>query len=335
METSYHSMKIAVFGNFGVHNLGDDLILMGLQEDLKELQPELTVFCGAPEKVEEQSGLTARHFFPGGLRSWILWLMFPSIREEVRESRQILSQMDRVIIGGGGILVDRHPKAILLWWAQLREIQRSGTPYHLVANSIELKYDWSKKLLLPYLKGAEKITVRDRASKELLKDLGISASIVEDLAMKAPLPPVQRTDRAQVALAFCRWSWTDQALQDMRLFLAVLKAHEIEVVALAFQTDTDDDRTFYQLLDPSLRVVSELEEVVQELSSSQLLLGMRLHSIILAERLQKPFIAIPYQEKVRAYVTDLGLEHRLLEMADLKLKRLQALFEKIVEGEGE
>jgi len=335
MKAHQADMKIAVFGNFGVHNLGDDLILMGLQEDLKDLRPELTVFCGAPEKVESDTGLKARHFFPGGLRSWLLWLMFPSIREETRESRKTLESMDRVIIGGGGILVDRHPKAVLLWWSQLREIKRSGKPYHLVANSIELKHEWSRNLLLPYIEAAEKITVRDYASKKLLKEHGISASIVEDLAMKAPLPKVDGSQRRQVALAFCRWTWTDDGLQTMRQFMALLKEHQIEIVALAFQTETDDDRKFYELLDPSLRVVSELDEVVQEMSSSQLVLGMRLHSIILAERLKKPFIAIPYQDKVRAYVTDLGLEGRLLEMADLSLKRLQALFEKIVEGEGE
>ena len=78
-------MKLAVFGNFGVRNLGDDLILQGFLEQYKD--DEVLVFCGNPEGATREFKLSAYNFFPAGFRSHMKYLLSS-------ESQALISQLE-------------------------------------------------------------------------------------------------------------------------------------------------------------------------------------------------------------------------------------------------
>ena len=53
---------------------------------------------------------------------------------------------------------------------------------------------------------------------------------------------------------------------------------------------------------------------IKILKQSDYLIGMRLHSIIFATQLGKPFIALNYASKVYNYLEDLGLREYVVEI---------------------
>src|SRR3972149_7300831 len=185
-------MTIGLFGNFGVQNLGDDLILKGFLGKFKD--DHVIVFCGNPDGVSSKGGSTsggknkflvdAYKFFPGGFRSILKYLFSPSYRREIKRGFNALFSVDKVYIGGGGILVDRHIKAVFLWWKQLWLILKSEKEFEFIANSFELKKWWSKRIFKKYLSRASKISVRDGQSKRFIESLGLKAELVEDLSVR-------------------------------------------------------------------------------------------------------------------------------------------------------
>lgn len=321
-------MKIAIFGNFGVDNRGDDLILAGLREQFPE--DELMLFCGNPEYAQEQYHLPAFSFFPGGLRSHVKSWISPTSKSSLKQSREALQRADLILIGGGGILVDRHLKALFLWHAQLKQIMASGKPYRFIANSFELTKPRWIALFLPALQAAESISVRDKASRDFIRSLGLVATLVPDLAYSAPLPEVKPSQKKQIGVALCRWGLDLAKKNALQSFLLQKQSEGYALKLMAFQSRGDDDRNLYQELLPGIPVVTEWSGILQEMASCEGLLGMRLHSLILADRLQIPFVGIAYQDKVQHFMEDLGKKDLLLTMDELDEQKLQQLFEKAV-----
>lgn len=327
---SFFLMKLAVFGNYGVRNLGDDLILMGLRQ--KFVNDQLTVFCGNPEQVRKQFGLHSRSFFPGGLRSWIHFFLSAEVRKSSDEDFQALKHMDRILIGGGGILVDRHIKAVALWWFQLSMIRKSGVPFEFVGNSLELKSWWSRWLLTPFLKSASSISVRDQASRSLLGSLGVKAELVEDLSAIAPLNMAPREPQKLLALALCKWRIGDPQKSTLRTFVQQKQEAGYRIICLAFQTAGDDDRMIFTELFPNLEIKSELPDVLEVLRTCEVLIAMRYHAVLLGLRFQVPTIALPYQEKVSNLMSDRGLSNQSVPIQKIDEQSLQAVFREAVEG---
>jgi polysaccharide pyruvyl transferase WcaK-like protein len=326
-------MLIAVFGNFGVDNRGDDMILQGLMKHFSG--DELIVFCGNPKRVTEVFGLKAYTFFPGGLRTFASSLFSKVYRQGLKESETALKNVDRVLIGGGGILVDRRVKAVSLWYAQLKKISESKIPYEFIANSFELSRKWARRLFEPFLMSAEKISVRDSFSQKYIKNLGIEAELVKDLAYQAELPASSNQKKKKIGFALCRWGLGHYGLSALRSFIDQKDTENYEFVGFAFQSKGDDDREIFSDLDPELPVISEWPEIVKEMSECELLVGMRLHSLILADRLGIPHIALAYQAKVKHYMKDQGRSDLVLDMNSVNEQKLQDLFVKAFAGAGE
>jgi len=335
-------MTIAVFGNYGVKNIGDDLILMGLME--KYHQDELIVYCGNPRQVTEQFDLAAHPFFPAGLRSLLKYLSSSKYRQQVREAYNSLQQADKVIIGGGGILVDKHFKALLLWWRQLRVILRTRVVYEFRANSMELKHWWSKWLFEKYLHRAQKITVRDQQSHNFIQSLGLKSELVQDLSSYVKLESslseasaprgLQEKSVKKICLALCRWGFDELQKKAMQQFIVDKITEGYQVVALAFQSLHDDDRQLLAEISPEITIKSDLDEILNEINSCSLLIGMRFHSLVLAERFQIPSIALAYQSKVSNFMKDKGREDLCLPIQKLDQQKLQELFEKVIANKG-
>lgn len=319
-------MKRAVFGNFGVENLGDDLILQGFLQQHQDDQ--VMVFCGNPKAVTTTGVLSVHSFFPAGLRSWLKFFSSSEYRRQIKESWDALRSVDHISIGGGGILVDKHWKAVLMWWMQLRKIKKSGTPFSFIANSFELTKWWSKALLVPYLKRAESVTVRDSASLRFAKQQGIIGEQVLDLAYSAELPKKDATTNRILSLALCRWGMGNAQKHALQSFVKKAQEQGWDVQGLVFQSIGDNDRKVYKELDLDMAIIEGVDQVLEALSKTTFLVGMRLHSLILADRFDIPSIALAYQQKVENFMQDKQHSEFCIPIQNLDEQNLQELFGK-------
>jgi polysaccharide pyruvyl transferase CsaB len=326
---------IAIFGNYGVKNLGDDLMLESLILLCDEYNLTPHVFCGSPFNITAGHRVQASVFFPAGFRSIGRLLLVPWSRSALKKSYQALKRSKAVIFGGGGLLVDRHFKAVSLWFMQLLICRLLKKKVYFLGNSIELNHFWSKLLFRPFLKRAKLITVRDTRSQIWLRDAGIKSVVLPDLTFtgyrlqKPPEGPehVERIkkDPKLISIALCKWSVTTRQLKDLKIFITNLKRKGFKVVYLPFQLENDNDILFIKKLDSRATIInrSDIPSIIQR---SHLLLGMRLHSVILAVQNHTPFIALSYQQKVANFVQDLSLSDYLIHISQLNKQNLQHKF---------
>lgn len=320
-------MRIAVFGNYGVQNLGDDLILKGILEKYKG--NGILVFCGNPEQVKKQFGLESYSFFPGGLRSGFRYIFSTEYRDSINNGKEVLRNVDLILVGGGGILVDHHFQALLLWWNQLRIIANTNVPFELIGNSFELGSFWSW-FFIPYLKKARSISVRDQSSLKLIHSLGLKAELVEDLSAEAKLTIGPNEPKKLIALALCRWGIGEKQLEAFRKFITAKKSEGFEIYGLAFQTMGDDDREILRQIDPRLQIRTGEEEILETMRTSEAIIAMRFHAVVLAQRLNVPCAALSYQEKVSSFMADKGLADHCIPIQKTDGQSLQELFNEVM-----
>ena len=202
---------------------------------------------------------------------------------------------------------------------------------------------------------ADVVAVRDTYSLNLVQTLGR-----QDVLLTADpaflLQPVTKTEQRhkKVALVSLR-EWVDKALENRlirevsRVLTKMLDSHMIDgAVFLPFQmweTDEHDDRRLFlkllEALPEGIRervtqsVIPDPQEMVNMISTGSLMIGERLHSIILSAVAGVPFVALGYDRKVEQACLDLGMSEFCLDIHDAFGDELLCKVEAIEKNRGE
>jgi len=211
-------VRIALWGNFGTLNLGNECTLAAAINNLRRRVPdaELISVCSEPDDVASRHGIVAVAMgatepcaagsrSPKPLRAW------RRLRLEVADwlrALRVTRQIRALLITGTGILTD-HGEGTL------------GLPYHLFKWSLAAKLHGCKLLFVSvgvesitrplarfFLKSALRIAdyrcYRDEHSAALLRRAGFDTSrdpIFPDLAFSLPAPPPSAAGGAQRRVA--------------------------------------------------------------------------------------------------------------------------------------
>lgn len=214
----------------------------------------------------------------------------------------------------------------------------------------------------------EFITVRDESSYNILKDVGVQnrhITIAADAALNASVTDERRTaelfreigiDPTREFLAInvnpyiASWSGGDRRSMGEQEFVDVYAAavnkfldrHDVPVVFVCTQhMDIGISQRIMGKLKSKnkLRLFSNRDhnhyDITAVLGKASLLLGMRLHSIILATSGLAPAIGIAYQPKVRHYFEFLNMPENSFDFADFTADKLASFLEKGWRARGE
>ncbi len=324
------SLKIIVTGNYGARNMGDEALLAGMQRLLKHTfaNPVITVLSYDPEDTKRRHHCNSVYQFPFGIRSFL--------RGTFRATWNRVRISDLVILGGGGLLTDEKIKAMLLWGYHILLFSLLRKKIVLLGNSIgPVKTFFGKMILNFILKRAVHINLRDNISRNALgsKVPSEKISVSADLAFCNETPLHIPIKKRQVAISLRPW------ISDETPILATIADFcnktlipaGYSIVLLPFQTFQDNDRVvLHKLYDRILNkrnvqyVAGELElqEILDILSESEVVLGMRLHALILATMTGTPFIGLGYSQKVRGFTEEAGQDSYYVELANLNFKEL-------------
>jgi len=310
------SPRLLVSGYYGFGNAGDEAVLAGLAAGFRQRAPEveLTVLSGDPAATEAEHGVAAT---PRGLGS----------------ARRLARQSDLLVSGGGGLLQDATSwRSPLYYLGVLRLARGAGIPVACVGHGIgPLRRALVRRLTRRALSRVEALAVRDRASEEALRDLGVTreVEVTADLAFVLPRPTQEEVDRAwgkaglpaspgPAALIALRSPVTAGPRRDLadRLAEAIGSACErlaLRAVFVAMQRPHDDEF--------AARVIDamsyEADLVTADLSARELLalaggcdlvIAMRLHALIFAAICGVAPVAISYDPKVDGLMEQLGLQ---------------------------
>jgi polysaccharide pyruvyl transferase WcaK-like protein len=207
------SPRIALFGLFGIGNIGNEATLRAGIGLVKRRFPlaELVVVCPAPHAVNEQHGVEAVSIATGGrcpttLDGWRpLRLVGRATSEPLRwlSIFRFLKSVDAVVVPGTGILDDmktrpnQTPSDLFRWTMLARLAHRPWLMIGVGAGPIDNKA--SRWLMRCAVRRSTRVTYRDEGSRAFMSSLGVPEepqSVQPDLAFALPRPPDVRSGRS-------------------------------------------------------------------------------------------------------------------------------------------
>ena len=351
------SQSVVITGHYGFTNTGDEAILISMLAHLRELRADLhfTVLSGSPDATASGYGVTS-----------IPWA-------DAAQMHQAVAAADLVLIGGGGLFHDYWgvtPETVLtnnhsgLSYFSGAALMASfyRKPVMLYAVGVgPLFSEQGKTMTRMACDIAAAITVRDFGSKEVLESIGVPAEQVTVTADPAYAFPVRRDNEAAAFLeerkkqgpviAVAPRSWSigiEQAAWERELAAGLdlyLRDREGTVLFIPFQRipqpGADDTESAARILalmqsqDRASILTRGLtpQQIQTAIAGSDLVVGMRLHSTILAMTAGIPVVGLSYDPKVerimaRAGLTDFTIHLDSLRAAGLADTMGRALAEK-------
>ncbi|MDR5697291.1 MAG: polysaccharide pyruvyl transferase CsaB [Armatimonadota bacterium] len=289
-------MRIAVLGYYGFGNLGDEAVLWAMRTHLAERLPnaKLCVLSGDPEGTQAMHGVDAVH------------------RGDLRAVAKAFRSADLVCSGGGSLFQDVTSWRSPVVYAALHELSRLARHTLVYAQGVgPLRRPLSRWLTRRAMDAAERITLRDGDSAALLRRLGIRRPIEVTcdpvFGLQAPSRgPEPRTLLIGVSVRSWPGVWLGPLARGLQEAQRQTGAR-VKVVCLHPRADLEVSRQLVERLEPAdLVVPGGPAEALETMDDVTLLVGMRLHALILAAVCGRPFVALAYDPKVTVLARTLG-----------------------------
>jgi len=299
--------KLLLSGYFGFGNLGDDAILYSMVNRIRAQRKdcEITVLSNCPKDTTQELGVTA-------VNRWNLKDVISAIRGS-----------DVFISGGGSLLQDiTGVKSLLYYLGLIWLAEKLNKKVMIFAQGLgPLTGKTSRSQTAKILRKVDVITVRDKDSAELLNSIGVTKQVTitadpvlalanenrQFLSHETKILSEFKLDSEKL-IVVCPRTWKDNAFLDpLAEALSVLLSDGYQVCLVPFHVP--GDLVFCQTIAASIgqdvviidRQV-DLKEVAALFSQAELVIGMRLHSLIIAAALGTPMVGISYDPKVEAFL---------------------------------
>lgn len=332
-------MRIGIIGNYGHHNNGDEAILTGILKQLTEElgipKQEIVIFSHHPEDSERRYGVQAVQLFPK--RKKLLFSIFPTLFSHYR----LMRTLDVLIIGGGGILMDLYKRDAPLYAMIGMLGHYAGCQvivYGVGAGPIQTRM--GAFFIRQLLKKANQISVRDNDSKQLLQSIGIDKPIevIGDPALCLALSQQKMVRSAIKKIAVTAvpyyssfyWPTADerkygQYILGMARNLDALireKGIEITFFSTKYPQDVQVTKEIAALMHYQERVTIVEEnlypyDILSLCADHDVVIGTRLHSLILGVAAKTPIIGVGYHPKVRHFLATIDQQDRYIDIASL------------------
>ncbi|MBA9085751.1 polysaccharide pyruvyl transferase CsaB [Fontibacillus solani] len=312
------SRTIVLSGYYGYRNSGDEAVLQSILTALKEAGEESgidikpVVLSIDPEWTSRTYGVEAVH------------------RMKLGDVRKAIKNSDGLISGGGSLLQDATGLGSIPYYVGVIKLaQWLRKPTFIYAQGIG---PVNRKLFYPLISSAfrrsEYISVRDSESAELLRNMGIDQrdiNVVPDPVMGMilsdsgqDLDSTGQQELPVIGVSVRFWNPDRTELAKLAEGLAALSRRKsVHIRFLPFHFPGDDEASRFCLErignvaehGSTVSIAAETEhpqEMLREVSRCQLLIGMRLHSLIYAASQEIPLLGISYDPKIDHFLGRIG-----------------------------
>lgn len=308
--------RVLLSGYLGSGNLGDDAILLGFIEALRDAPLDLTVLSGNPEETFRLYGLRSVQ------------------RRDNKAVDAAIAEHDAVVFPGGSIFQDATSVGSVAYYSRIvKRAKGLKKRVVMVGQGVgPLKSFFGKRMAASAFNLADAVAVRDPGSVTTLKALGVTKPIrvTADLAFLLPRPadtndaqtygaggmksvgiaprPLGKKGTAEVVALlgeFCRLLY---GAQTMPVLIEMDRAQDGPLIEAI--SKSQGGRI------PDIRKLQTPMQVQQRIARLDGVIAMRLHAGILATTVGVPPLMVNYDPKVAAFA-------RLLEVgAPLALQGL-------------
>jgi polysaccharide pyruvyl transferase CsaB len=322
-KMGFPTRTIVISGYYGYGNSGDEAVLQSILLALEE-QGRQAGLAIDPVVLSARPAETTRMY---GVRS--------ANRLKLSEVIGAIRKSDGLISGGGSLLQDATGKFSIPYYLGIAAIaQWLRKPVFIYSQGIGPVH---RKIFYPMIRHvfhrAAYISVRDEESAALLQNMGIRENridVVPDPVMGLPMKEMVQQERdgsgraaAIIGISVRFWREDRSDLQHIaesldqitQLLLDSGKAVELRFLPFHLPSDTDASEEVIRRMtrggDTSIRIVTDAvapQDMLAEVSACDLLIGMRLHSLIYAASQHVPPVGISYDPKIDQFLNRLHMK---------------------------
>ena len=299
--------QVVMCGYYGFANAGDEAILQAIHRDIDALGENIgiTVLSNDPEDTRRRYGYEAVYRFH-------LWKVLRTLR-----------RCDLLLFGGGSLLQDRTSTRSLVYYVTIiRLAERMGKKVMFYANGIgPVDRPANRRRVCRAAMGAQCLTLRDQNSAQELREMGVDRP---DLFVTADpvftldgVPPedaweiLRRAgvpkDRPFLAVSIRSWDGMDRMIRPLARSLDRLarQGYSVVFVVMQYPNDVAISRQVRDLMEQPAWLLDQRcspKELMGIIGLAELVISMRLHTLIFSARMGVPLVGLIYDPKVAYYL---------------------------------
>lgn len=299
--------RVAISGYYGFNNLGDEAVLEAILKNIRGSFPdaEITVFSATPEETARQYGVrSVGRTAPFGILKTLAWC-------------------DVLVSGGGSLLQDVTGHLSVLYYLSLIAVAKlMGKRAMVYSQGIgPIRKRVNRLMTRLVLNQADAITVREPKSRADLVEIGVPSNriiVTADPVISLRcnpegggtdhLPPRSGGKTLRIGLAFRGQDLRFKA--DEKLAEAIGKVRErldVQVVLVPYyrRQDLPMVERLESILGESVCSVRSdvrVQEMIDLTAELDVLVGSRLHSLIIAAVCPTPMVAVSYDPKIEYFM---------------------------------
>lgn len=350
--------RVALYGYFGMGNLGNEGSLGAFLEFVRREHPglQLTCLAAGPDAVSRDHGIPAVRLMAYQGDATDGW--FVPLRKlwgrlvDIPRTFVLLRGVHLLVVPGTGVL-EKTP-AVKPW----------GLPYWLCVATLMCRLRRGRVALVcvgadpptgrvtrwlyrQTVSLADHCSFRDEESREAVAALGwpvVGGETSHDLAFSLPAPVAPAAPRGQVVVGVMRY---EGAPDDPDRGPARVQHYVTTLVALVQRLVTSGKEVVIVVGDESDRVLAceiaglsvdglpataagavrvshaaSLEGIMREMAGADLVVATRFHHLVCALKMSRPTVSIGYAAKSRHLMARFGLGSYALEIEDVDLSEL-------------
>lgn len=339
---------ISILGYYGYGNTGDEAILESIITVLNKFLPcEFIVFTENPEVVSNTHNVEA------------IYSSRHKIFKNIIQIIQTLSRSDMFIFGGGSILGGGY-RQTLSWMSKILLAKMLSKPTVIYAVGVYPDFHKKLKILKRIIlnNAVDLISVRDEESKKILENIGIKKvyltadpalclETVDSLRVQEILCKENIAMGAYPRVGVClRGTYMNQLFLEETEYVQFKKILalvidqlitnlDVEVVFIPMRYTPPDNKIAFEILEmvqykESVKIITggyTPQELMGILGKMDMVIGMRLHSLILAAAMSVPIMGIVYHPKVKNFLLQLNQNIKFCDINNLNFDDLKTKIE--------
>lgn len=333
--------KIVLSGYYGFNNAGDEAVLYAIINSIRKFNEkiEIIVLSNNPEQ-------TAKLYNVKAVNRWKTGEIFRTIKNS-----------DLLISGGGSLLQDVTSKNGILYYLGViflaKLLKKPVLIYSQGIGPVNLKRNRSLTALI--LNRVNCLTVRDSGSKKDLLEMGVKKDIIvsadpvlgissDEIKIEKGKELLERVnvninDGKIMGVSIRPWNTNDisiKALAQACDYLA-LQGWQVVFIPMHFPEDIQASREVAKHMKEKYFLLKENytpEETLCIYKAVDMVMGMRLHSLVMAAVVEKPLVAVSYDPKVNRFMEQLGI-NKVLDIKDIKYQEVLDLVQNTWENRSE
>ncbi|NLW40859.1 MAG: polysaccharide pyruvyl transferase CsaB [Tissierellia bacterium] len=308
--------RILISGYYGFDNSGDDAILKAIVKDIKNQDNsiEITVLSNNPIFTEKVYDIKAVNRF------------------KLKDVIGAIRKCHLFISGGGSLLQDVTSTRSLLYYLTLMKLAKLfNKPTMVYANGIgPIDRKLNRLLTKKTLEKVDLITLRDQDSKDFLEELGVNNKNI--FVTADPVFTLEGSheskvnyilneegvsqDRPLIGFSVRKWMGEENLiLNTAKAIDYITEEYKVNVLLIPMHYPEDlsiCNSILEKVTNKNSYIISNqysVEDIMGIIGKLEMIVAMRLHSLIYAAAQKVPMVGIVYDPKIVGFLKSIGMDN--------------------------